>query len=178
MDLPTPDGQSAHFNADVIDANVPLVLGLNTLDDHNLLANTREHALVQKDWSIALVRDQGHIWLKWPEEIFYTRSQLLKLHRHYKHPSAGKLFSLLKKVNPDKLPPTTLSVLKDIQKDCDPCEIIDSKQLRFQVGSGDVSDIVFNREIVMDIVKIGERNALHIVDTGTYFWCRQVRRQC
>ncbi len=104
IDLPTPDGQSVHFNADVIGANIPLLLGLNTLDDQNLLANTRENALVHEDWSIPLVRDQGHIWLKWPEEIFYTRSQLLKLHRHHKHPSAGKLFSLLKRVNRDKLP--------------------------------------------------------------------------
>ncbi len=49
IDLPTADGQSVHFNADVIDANVSLLLGLNNLDDHNLLANTRENALVHED---------------------------------------------------------------------------------------------------------------------------------
>ncbi len=172
--LPTPSGHDIEFETDVVEADVPLLLGYDVLCKHGLNINIRESKIEHKDWAFPIVHRSGHLWVQWMAEVHYTKAELLKLHRHFRHPSSEKLFALLKRIKPDDLPKSTLSVLKEIQKSCEPCSRIDRRQVRFQVGSVSAEDIVFNREIALDLMKIGERNVLHVIDIGTHFGAAQV----
>eukprot|EP00171_Calliarthron_tuberculosum_P014049 IDg14049t1 len=62
-----------------------------------------------------------------------------------------------------------VQVIKDIQSRYEPCATMERKQLRFQLGSISTNDLIFNREIVMDIVKINNYQVLHIIDSDTHF---------
>lgn len=138
------------------------------------MVDTKSNFLLHKDWKMKIIRDQGHLWIKWPSRVNYTEAQLRKLHRHFMHPSASKLYALLKKIDPTELSKDTLKTLKEIQLHCEPCQIIDRKQLSFQVGTASTDAIVFNREISLDLMKLGGRTALHIVDTGTHFGAAKI----
>ncbi len=105
--LPTPTG-GITFKTEIIAADVPLLIGLDVIDEHYLLADTRVNQLVHQDWVLPIIRDEGHLWVRWVTKVQYTKPQLQKLHRHYRHPSASKLYALLKRVDGKKLPSSTL----------------------------------------------------------------------
>lgn len=46
---------------------------------------------------------------------------------------------------------------------------IDCKQVRFQVGCAKDSQLLFNFELLIDIMKIGNQNLLQVLDLGTQF---------
>ncbi len=63
-----PDGGETRFDADVVKAEVQLLLGLSNLDAYELLADTRENALEHPNWSMPLDRQHGHLWIPWPRQ--------------------------------------------------------------------------------------------------------------
>ena len=87
--------------------------------------------------------------------------------RRYSLIPAYKLHSLLKRVDPTKLKPDTLNILKDISRRCEPCCKFGKKQISFQIGSIKEHGIVFNKEISVDILWIDNTPVLHVIDTGT-----------
>lgn len=106
--------------------------------------------------------------------IFYSRAQLERLHRHLLHPSATKLYALLRRAtnSAEKLPPDTLKTLKEISDTCKSCITFSPKQMVFHVR--DTDNLRFNHEIIMDVMYLGNemyRTApvLHIVDAVTRF---------
>jgi hypothetical protein len=88
--MPTPDGALA-FSADVVDAEVPLLLGMDTLDKHRLQLLTVSNCLEQvgldgnTSWRIPVTRIGGHAYIEFGDHgstVFYTQSQLERLHKH------------------------------------------------------------------------------------------------
>ena len=178
-----PDGVLSEY-VDVVDADVPFLLGLHTMDAHRIQALTVENVLERVDedfkrkWAIPTVRRGGHVVLDFilssPESVNYTDAELRRLHQHLQHPSAGKLLSLLKRADPNgiNLPPETREQLQKIADACDPCQRVGRKPLSFKISFP--PDAEFNREVRVDLLylKTGPGRAepvLHVVDSGTRY---------
>lgn len=185
LPLATPPGIPTIFvTLDVISAEIPALLGLDILDCHSMYIDTVQNLLVKctvlksdnskshilKDWNVPVHRHNGHVYadMSTPVITFFNRQQLVKLHRQFCHPSADKLYRLLKRGRPNDTTPETLKILEDISKRCDPCQRIQPAPTRFRVTLG-AEDVKFNEEILMDIMYIDNRPILHIVDASTHF---------
>lgn len=169
--IPTPDYTFLLIPVDIVNADVPLLLGLDLLDHHNLYADNTEKKLVCKKykWSIPIIRQDGHLYITWKmKQNYYTRAELHKLHYHFHHPSASKFYNLLRRVKPKSLPPNTLQTLEEITKACTTCQKYSKGPHRFRV-SFPPDKCVFNHEVAIDLVWLKGNPALHVVDTHTHF---------
>jgi transposase InsO family protein len=160
---------------DVVDIGVPLLLGLDFLDNHQLNPLNVQNQLwsVPGRWRMPIVRKNGHLYLCWkPTSVVnYSRSQLDRLHRHFFHPSAGKLWSLLNRAYPNSMCSDTLEILKDIGSSCKTCIRYSTAPISFQVRMPD--EIVFNKELKLDLMYLALEGkqipTLTIIDAGTTF---------
>lgn len=134
---------------DVVNADIPALLGLDVLDREALMADTVANRLTKRclaqnegscfyfdDWHVPLLRSKsGHVYvaMECSASVMFTRSQLSKLHKQFFHPSAEKLFNLLKKARPEESTAETLEILQDLSKRCDPCQRIHTAPMRFIV---------------------------------------------
>lgn len=106
----------------------------------------------------------------------FTEVELRRIHRHFSHASARKLYELLKCSTTDTVPSNTLTQLEEIVAACQTCQTFASRPVSFQVRLAD--KLVFNRRLILDLLWLPTRNpllprktrpALHIVDQGTRF---------
>ena len=79
-----------------------------------------------------------------------------------------KLFNLLKRARPDEVTAETLRTLEDLSQRCGPCQRIKPAPTRFRVSFG-AEEVRFNERVLMDIMYIGSRPVLHVVDEATRF---------
>jgi hypothetical protein len=72
---------------DVVNVDIPLLLGLDFLDKHQLNPLNVQNQLwcVTEKWTLPIVRKNDHLYLRWnPTSIVnFSRSQLDRLHRHF-----------------------------------------------------------------------------------------------
>lgn len=161
--------------ADIVDADVPLLLGLDYLDREKLLADNLSNKLVCIDdgWELPIIRRNGHMFIDWNiRQILFTKFELYRMHRNFFHPSAKKLFNVIKKGFPEKCTPDVQKKLESISKDCLRCQE-KSVPHRFKVSLPN-DEIMFNGVIALDLMwlDVGKRRKapiLHIVDTQTHF---------
>ena len=184
--LRTPLGiPPVNVDLDIVDADIPALLGMDVMDRELLTPCTITNRLIRKtpqvdsdgtknfveEWSVPLLRSRSnHLYahMDLSTAMYFTRSQLLKLHRQFFHPSAQKLFNLLRRSRPDEATPETLRVLQDISSRCDPCQRIQHAPTRFRVSLG-AEGLRFNERVMMDIMVIDGNPVLHIVDEATRF---------
>jgi hypothetical protein len=167
--LQTPAGNKS-LQVEIVDTDIPLLLGLDFMDGMKVNANTLTNRLEScEGWSFPLTRFGGHIYLDWSElhNTMFNESQLEKLHRQFYHPSADKLYNLIKRARPDQVHDETRNILQEITSTCHPCQMMARKPISFTVGSAKDNEITFNREIAMDIVYLAGKPALHIIDIDT-----------
>ena len=169
--IPTPDGSFIEIDIDVVEADVPMLLGIDVMDRERIVANNVTNYAVQEDgrWKMPLIRKFGHMYLVWkPNEILFTRPELVKLHRHFRHPTEGKLWELIKRARPHQADEKTHKLLSEITKSCKTCQTFSAPPQRFTV-SLPPSEIYFNRQVALDLMWIERRAVLHVVDTETHF---------
>ena len=114
LPLATPPGKPTIFvEVDVVKADIPALLGLDVLDREFLMADTVANRLTKRgvaqdngscfyfdEWHVTLLRSKsGHVYVEMDcsTSMMFTKSQLTKLHKQFFHPSAEKLFNLLKR---------------------------------------------------------------------------------
>ena len=107
VSMSTPNGNELNFKCNVEDAHVPLLLGLHVLKRENLIANLRDLNLEHKDWKLLMKIHRNHLVVPLMKEIFYSRYQLLKFHRHFRNPGAEKLYRLVKRIDSTKVQGST-----------------------------------------------------------------------
>lgn len=122
------------------------------------------------EWSMPLFRANGHLYAKIvrSDYIPFTAAQSSKLHRQFVHPSADKPYTLLGKACPEESSEATLNTLKDLTQQCDACQRIQPELVRFRVSLG-IGELCSNEKILIDIIHIGQKGVLHIVDSATKF---------
>ncbi len=106
--MPIDDrGNYLEYSTDVIDLDVPILFGLDMMKKVGWYVNevTNEfcsHA--NPELKAPLVFKRVHLYLEWAQSVvLYTRVELGKLHRRFAHPSAEKLFNLLRRAQPEIL---------------------------------------------------------------------------
>ena len=164
---------------DVVQQDIPLLIGLDVLDKYSLqvLSVLNELECVRENWRLPVHRKHGLIYWEWSDNMktFFSRPQLIRLHRHLLHPSTRKLYNLLKRAKPENLSGDTMSTLKEIQNTCETCQLYSPKQLIFRIR--DTGAIRFNQEILLDVMYLdasrtrreNQKPVLHVVDAGTKF---------
>jgi hypothetical protein len=174
VSIPTPK-KIIVYEFDVINLEVPHLLGLDVLDTYSLNAlSVQNHLCSVKDqWDLPITRKHGHLYLCWAPKVldYYSCAKLDRLHKHFFHLSAGKLLNLLIKAGPETLTPETRHILQEISSSCEKCVRYSSAPISFQVRMPD--EIVFNKEIRMDFMYFEESckqsATLTIVDAGKTF---------
>jgi hypothetical protein len=123
------------LNVDVIGADVPFLVGLDTMDALAITTDTVLNVLKcpKEGWSIPLVRKHGHVFLEWQKgiDVYFTKDELKKMHRSFCHPPNQSLLNLIKKGKPEELVSNTLQVLEEISKACQVCQRQGPKPVRF-----------------------------------------------
>ena len=75
------------MDVDVVPADVPFLVGLDTMDKYGFYVNTVVNKLVctKFKWKMDIVRKLGHTYLEWQrnDKIMFTRTELTKLHRNF-----------------------------------------------------------------------------------------------
>ncbi len=98
--IPIRNGSFLSMQLAVVSADVPMLLGLDVLDSERLVANnvTNELQAQLSGCSMLLKRKFGPLYLCWgAKEVMYTKPELVKLHRNFRHPSTGKLYEDIKR---------------------------------------------------------------------------------
>ena len=106
--------------------------------------------------------------MDFPTCAFYTVKQLEKIHYQFAHPSAGKLYKLLKRGGLETVTATTHKILEEIVQRCEPCQRSRNAPQRLRVTMGQ-EHLRFNAEAYIDIMFLNGRPVLHIIDSTTRF---------
>lgn len=83
---------------DIANADVSLLIVLDYLDSHQLLADNLKNKLIcgEQRWELPLHRRNGHVFLQWnPNEILFMKNELYPMHCKLFHTSATKSFNVL-----------------------------------------------------------------------------------
>lgn len=179
-----------YVNLDVVSADVPALLGLDILDTESLFPDTAMNQLTKKiildnitdqdgkfhakfpveEWSIPLMRHYGHIYVafSFPSCVYFSITNLQKIHRQFAHTTVDKLYQLLKRARPEETTAETFEILKDLVKRCDPYQRIQNAPTRFRIRFG-AEIIRLNERLLIDIMYFDGKPVQHIVDEGTHF---------
>ena len=155
-----------------------MLLGLDHLNSFELfLRQTRDVLVSEKGWQWPVRKLGSHYYLRWQDvelaltgvahSRIYSRRELRRLHRHFRHPSPQKLFNLLQSARLKDLPIETLRLIREITASCQQCQRFCRREVRFS-SKLLREDLVFGRSIAVDLCWIDGKPVLHVVceDTG------------
>lgn len=169
--IPKPNAGHLNIDVDVGCPDVPLLIGLDVLDQDKLIANKVDGKLESRlyGWKMPITRKNGHLYVTWGDHItLFTRQELLRMHRNFCHPSSKKLLALIRRSNIQHIDQETRKMLDDISKTCSTCQTFATKTQRFKVRI--LSDeVLFNREVALDLMYLEGKALLHVVDIDTHF---------
>lgn len=101
IDMRVPIAQQLYvpLRVDVVDIDIPFLLGLSTLYATGVYVNNVDNKLKcdMRGISTPLVRMDNHMYLEWTEEAHYTTGELDRLHQHFNHPQPELLAALLRR---------------------------------------------------------------------------------
>lgn len=101
--IPTPGNIFIQMTVDVVEADIPFLLGLNVMTDNEMIMDLYRDTLSHPhgQWHILVSRHGGHLFLSsHVSVILFTRTELPKLHLRFFHPSSSKLYSLIRRARP------------------------------------------------------------------------------
>jgi hypothetical protein len=96
--------------------------------------------------------------------MFLTETELRQLHRRFGHPAVMRLVKLLKNAGHNNFKERTL---KEITKFCHHCQLNSSAPRQFKFTLKDNRH--FNYKILVDVMYLGNRLVLHVVNASTAF---------
>jgi hypothetical protein len=174
MRIPTSNESFMLVAVDVVDADIPFLVGLDILDLFQLNVDTVPNQLraPKAGWSIRLVRKIGHIYLEWkPEDrILFTKAEVTRLHRCFCHPPNSQLIKLIQRARRDDLNADARKLLDDIATSCETCQRLGAKPLRFCASiPEDIDKSIFSDDLSIDHFWIRGAAILQVVDIATRF---------
>ncbi len=150
-------------------ADVPLLLGLDVLDNEKLVSNNVQNELqeAQHCWSMPLTRKHGQLYLTWnSKSIVLTKSEIIKLHRHFKNPTSGKRYEVMNCARRNQVEESTRKLLKKINEVCETCQTFSAPPQRLRVSLPQ-SDIVFNLLVELTLLTLRQDSIpLHYCTIG------------
>ncbi|KAF1934538.1 hypothetical protein EJ02DRAFT_461106, partial [Clathrospora elynae] len=153
---------------EVLDAPTPFLLCLADMDWLKVYFNNTTDELVQGDARTPVICKWGHPWFHLNKReqatVFLTETELRRLHRRFGHPAVMRLAKLLKNAGHSDVEEKTL---EEITRFCHHCQLNSSAPRRFKFTLKD--DRYFNYEILVDVMYLGSKPVLHVVDSSTAF---------
>lgn len=171
VELPVEKSTHISVTVDVIQMDIPLIIGLDILRPCKLSVNYVDNTLHYCNEGVTqpLTYKHGHVFYEWDtSEMFFTRQELTWLHLHFMHPSSERLFYLIARVNPTKATPSVKELINSITNACSSCQSFKSAPLRFK-PSVPKDHLIFKHTISVDFVCRNERPVLHVIDENTKF---------
>ena len=83
--------------------------------------------------------------------MLFTKRELVRHLRHFHHPSIGKLYELFRRARSNQADESTRKLLQEILRSCETYQTLSAPPQRARV-SLPPSEIVFNREVAMDLM--------------------------
>jgi hypothetical protein len=172
--VPTPDNSFMLINVDVVKADVPFLIGLETLEVFGMIVDIVKNELIapKAGWSVPIIRKFRHVYLEWKatDKIMFTRRELQKLHRNMFHPSNQALIELKKRAKLEDLDEDGKKILQEISASCKTCQFMGPKPLRVRAVIPEEADkLVLGDELSIDLTWIERNSVLHAVNTATRF---------
>ena len=153
---------------EVLNSPTPFLLCLKDMDRLRVYFNNTTDQLVQGKVTIPVIRKWGHPWFHLSKaeraRVFFTETELRRLHRRFGHPAVERLIRLLKQAGHDDVDE---QMLREIQKFCHHCQTHDLAPRRFKFRLKD--DREFNFEILVDVMYLSGKPVLHVIDSATAF---------
>lgn len=168
--IPVFDDIIIKINTYVVTIDIPLLLGLEVLRELNLFINFGDGVMMSSldDWRMNLTFKMGHLYAEWPPSVYYTETELRRIHHYFYHPSTEELLGIIQHGAKEHAIPDLRSQLEHILEICDTCQRLAKETSRFRVTMPN-TDCVFNRTVGMGIMKLEGHSVLHIVDHDTKF---------
>ena len=168
--VPITESHFIELLVDVVDVQIPFLLGLDTMKQFKLVLDTDNLRLSSKSegWDVPLTSKRGHLYYEWKLEILFTQSELVRIHKHFYHPKSERLYSLMKRGVPERTSPEVLRDLEKIENTCELCQRLSHAPHRFRVSLPE-KYVVFNRIVCMDIMFLEGKPILHVLDKDTKF---------
>ncbi len=97
--IPIPNGSFLVRDVNVVEADIPLSIGLDMTDDKGIRADNIENKLIcpKLNRAVSITRKLRLLYLCcYERDILFTKLELLCLHRHFYLPSTDKLMGLIK----------------------------------------------------------------------------------
>ena len=134
--IPISSGDYLASEADVVNVNIPLLMGLDILDRCKLVIDVCKNELLcpERGRSLPLTRNLGHIYIEWGTEVLYTTGELQRIHRHLIHAPADRLFSLMKRADDPCATRETRKRLEEVTSTCGIFQRIARGPGRFRVA--------------------------------------------
>lgn len=146
------------IEVDVVKVDVPFLLRWDWIDKLNLCLDKTKNVLISspENISIRAVRKFGHVYLecKIEKSILFSRSELLKIHRGFRHPTDTKILNLIKKARPNEASKATAKLLKEITRSCNTCWRLGSQPNRFTNTLPTLPEVKFGDEVSLDLMFI------------------------
>lgn len=160
-------------SVDVVNSDVPVLIGLDFLDKYKLLVNSVEYVPQWQAfrYNIPLSWKYDHIYLECTitEDIIYTLSELVKHHGNILHPAANESLNLFKLARLWDSDSQTRQIPEEINDRCNTCQHFTTPLVRFKASLPIEANIFFGEELSIDVMFLDENALLHAVDTATTF---------
>lgn len=169
--IPVQDVTHINLSIDVINMDIPLIIGLDMLRSYRLLVNYINDTIHFGNFDIkrTIKHKSGHVFLECNlHEILFTRKELVRLHTHFMHPSASRLFSSIARADTTKPNSSIQHLFEEITSACLKFQPYKSAPLRFKVSIPN-DKILFNQMLSIDLLWLYERPVLRIIDEETGF---------
>ena len=154
----------------MVDINVPLLLEIYIMSEYRIVFDVADGLFLSKryGWKLSLHRKRGHLYLNWKSSALYASSELTKIRRRFFHAHTDRVFDPMKRAEHAEATPRTHCALKDVCRTCDICQRLPKAPSRFRVALPN-EDVIFNRTVYMDLMKLDGNSKLHIRDKDTLF---------
>lgn len=74
-----------HLTVDVVDTNVPFLLGLDNMERYRMVIDTDKSVLSSRlqGWTVSLRKKLGHLYYNWGPQVLFTQTKLMKIHKQF-----------------------------------------------------------------------------------------------
>ncbi|KHJ30393.1 hypothetical protein EV44_g3899 [Erysiphe necator] len=175
INLETPIG---FIEFQIVNADTPFLLSLSDMDKLRVYYDNLRNILITPTKTVNEVRRFGHAFLLWGiflesfisfsfymNPCFLTETELRRLHRRFGHPSAQRLYTILKPSGHNEVDKKNIDYLN---KFCNYCQKNKGPPQRFRFKIQE-KDIQFNHSINVDIMYIENNPILHTIDDATSY---------
>ena len=151
--IPIPGNLYFELKVDVVEHDILLLIRMDALDRFGLYVINVPDMLLHDNalYTILLERKKGHLYYTWGEdEVLFTVSELKRMHQGFYHPSAEKLFNLIRRADPRDTTAETRKILNNISRRCSNCQLHVPRPLRFTTTISE--GVVLNQMVILNLM--------------------------